>query len=516
MPVLTTLAWYVAPLLLGLGPLVMVVGANVHTQLLNGGIILRSTAVVAASVIVLIRALRPLQRDLAARATWVCWFLMFFNVYGASARSLRSMGFYIWATDPLFAVPYVLTAGVVAAIISRPWEVRPREPLPLLLVAALLLGAGAMPTAASERQPDDRWRPTADRLVASALSHPASAVPHEPRDIYYIVLDGLGRPDTLQRLHGLDLSRFVGALREKGFYVADGARTNYSQTYLSLASTLNLTYLDDVAAAVGTASTTRDPLARMIQENAIMKLARRAGYRVVAIGSDNEATRRLTQADVCVCGVDGLDELELAAIGVTPLAAVSLDFLKADPYELHRRKVLGAFAALERPELADGRSFIFAHTIAPHPPFVFAHDGSPRQPDRPYTTNDAEDFPGPEDEYVRGYSEQAQFVLSRLLVLVDAILSRPGPAPVFVVHGDHGPKSMKRPDVGRAQETMDIFAAYYFPGGGEALYPTITPVNAARLLANTYLGAAVPPLPDKSFYARWDRPYTFIPDTATP
>lgn len=512
MPVLKALAWYVTPVLLGLGPLVMVVGANVHTQLLNTGILVRSVLAVAAAVIVAVWALRLLQRDLAARAAWVCWFLMFFNVYGASARSLRGMGLYISAGDPLFAVPYVLTAGILAAIVSRPWEVRPREPLPLMLVAALLLGAGAVPTAASERQPDARWRPVADRLVASALSHPASPVPETPRDIYYIVLDGLGRPDTLQRLHGLDLGPFVTALREKGFYVADRARTNYSQTYLSLASALNMTYLDEVAAAVGAASTTRDPLAYMIQQNALMKLAARAGYRVVAVGSDNESTRRLAQADVCVCGVDGLDELELAAIGVTPLAAVPLDFLKADPYELHRRKVLGAFDALGRPALADGRSFVFAHTIAPHPPFVFARDGSPRQPGRPYTTNDAEDFPGPQDEYVRGYAEQTQFMLARLLALVDAILSRPGPAPVIVVHGDHGPKSEKRPDVTDARETMDIFAAYHFPGAVDALYPAITPVNAARVLANRYLGAAIPPLPDRSFYARWDRPYAFVPD----
>jgi hypothetical protein len=515
MPALKTLGWYVPAILLGVSPLVTVIGANLESQLLDTGVIARSVLVAAAAVVVLIWALKPLQRDLAARAAWVCWFLMLFNVYGACARGLRSLGLYIWAADPLFAIPYVLTAAVVAALLSRPWEVRAREPLPLLLAAVVLLGAGAVPAAARERRPEQRWRPAADRLVASALSHAASASPAEPRDIYYIVLDGLGRPDTLQRVHGLDLGRFVNALRDKGFYVAAGARTNYSQTYLSLASTLNMTYLDDLAAAVGASATTRDPLAYMIQENALMKLASRAGFRIVAIGSNNESTRRLARADVCVCEVDGLDELELAAIGLTPLAAVPLDVLRADPYELHRRKVLGTFAAVEGPAVANGRSFVFAHVLAPHPPFVFARDGSPRQPDRPYTTSDADDFPGSEDEYEHGYSEQTQFILGRLLRVVDTLLSRPGPAPVIVVHGDHGPKSARGADAVNAVETMDIFAAYYFPGGNDALYPAITPINAARALANQYLGGTIPPVPDRSFYARWDRPYTFIPNPAS-
>ena len=61
------------------------------------------------------------------------------------------------------------------------------------------------------------------------------------------------------------------------------------------------------------------------------------------------------------------------------------------------------------------------------------------------------------------------------------------------------------------RERMGIFAAYYFPDSGPALYPAISPVNGARVLATRYLGLQLPPLADKSFFSTWAAPYEFIP-----
>jgi hypothetical protein len=58
---------------------------------------------------------------------------------------------------------------------------------------------------------------------------------------------------------------------------------------------------------------------------------------------------------------------------------------------------------------------------------------------------------------------------------------------------------------------MSIFAAYHFPDASEQAYPTVTPVNGARLLANQYLGTNLPRLEDESFFSTWERPYEFVP-----
>lgn len=59
-------------------------------------------------------------------------------------------------------------------------------------------------------------------------------------DIYYIVLDGYGRADVLEELYGHDNGPFLDGLRDRGFYVADEAYSNYAVTPLSLAGTLNM------------------------------------------------------------------------------------------------------------------------------------------------------------------------------------------------------------------------------------------------------------------------------------
>jgi hypothetical protein len=58
---------------------------------------------------------------------------------------------------------------------------------------------------------------------------------------------------------------------------------------------------------------------------------------------------------------------------------------------------------------------------------------------------------------------------------------------------------------------MAIFAAYLLPEAGAALYPTISPVNGARLVANRYLGIRLPLLPDRAFFSTWEKPYDLIP-----
>ena len=80
----------------------------------------------------------------------------------------------------------------------------------------------------------------------------------------------------------------------------------------------------------------------------------------------------------------------------------------------------------------------------------------------------------------------------RILEAIDAILQRPGPSPVIVIHGDHGPGSMWNQN--------DVFK----PSA------QITPVNAWRVMENRYLVTSLPALPDASFASNWKRPYDWI------
>ncbi len=76
-----------------------------------------------------------------------------------------------------------------------------------------------------------------------------SAAAQEKPDIYYIILDSYTRADVLQKDFGYDNSQFIASLRQMGFYVADCSLTNYPATEVSLSSSLNMAYLQDIAGA---------------------------------------------------------------------------------------------------------------------------------------------------------------------------------------------------------------------------------------------------------------------------
>ncbi|MBM3817413.1 MAG: LTA synthase family protein [Acidimicrobiia bacterium] len=505
--------WCLPALLLAVAPLMVVFGANLATVPLRQVVVVRSLLAVAGTVLLMLWGLRWAQRDLAARATFLAWFLLLFTMYEPAAQGLRAFGLQIWARDALFAVPYLVAITAIAALVSRPWETRPRDPVPLTLVGGFFVFIALAPAATAERPAAPLWRGAADAIIESALSKMPAAPAPPSRDIYYIVLDGMGRADTLLDKHAVDLEPLIATLRAKGFYVPDAARSNYSQTYLSLSSTLNMSHLQDIVRVVGTETDNRDPLQYLIQENALMRMAARAGYSIVAIGSDYMATQEFDRADVCVCRLEGLDEVELAAMALTPLAALPPSLWATDPYDAHRRKILDGFEALEAYTPSSRRSFVFAHIIAPHPPFVFGKDGRALRPSARYSLADWRGFGGTHEQYVKGYGEQTEFILRRTVAAIEAILRRPGPAPIIVVHGDHGPGSMVRwekPSDENVRDRMAIFAAYYFPDGAADLYPTMTPLNGARVLARQF-GAELPRLPDDSFFAEWNRPYVFMP-----
>jgi hypothetical protein len=200
---------------------------------------------------------------------------------------------------------------------------------------------------------------------------------------------------------------------------------------------------------------------------------------------------------------------EQVVIDGTVFSAIPMDRWT---YGAHRAKILDAFATLERLAPTASSRFVFAHILTPHPPFTFGPDGAFHRPNRPFMFNEGSDFMGPRAEYVHGYRDQADFALRQVGAVIDAILSRPGPRPVIVIHGDHGPGSMlQQNDVitTNLPERMNIFAAYYFPDGSDQLYDSMTPVNGARILANRYFGTTLSRLPDQSWFSTSIHPFDF-------
>lgn len=480
-------------------PLLIVLGANAGVLPLHWSVLGRSLTVVVLGTALLLLALKPLVRDLAARSALLSFTFIGFNLYAGVAGT---------SVNPWPAAAFAIAIVGFALAMVRPWKARQQKTglLNLGAVAVLVVYGYAISPAFIDRE---EWKPAADALIDGVAASQGPQPSGMPRDIYYVIVDGFGRPDILKSRYNLDLDRFSAGLKARGFDLPARSQSNYAQTFLSIGSSLNLSYLDPVATAVE--SSDRRVLDYLIQNNALMKLARRSGYRVLAVGSDYAATERLMAADYCQCEQFGLHEVEATAINLTPLRALPLDRWT---YGGHRRKIEDSLRSLQTMAATPGPKLVFAHFLSPHPPFVFNHDGSVADNrSRMYSFLDGSQYPGTHEDYSAGYGGQARYVADQLLAAIDGILARPGPTPVIVVHGDHGPGSTwdwqdLRGDRGR--ERMGIFSAYLFPQDRAAPLPDdITPVNGMRLLANRYLGTSLPMLDNVSLTSTWTRPYQF-------
>ena len=100
-----------------------------------------------------------------------------------------------------------------------------------------------------------------------------------PPDIYYIILDSYGRTDLLASNLKYDNSAFISDLTKMGFYVADCSQSNYPRTDVSLGSSLNLDYLQNLNDKFVPKNEDRGQLWQSILHSTVRYELENAGYK---------------------------------------------------------------------------------------------------------------------------------------------------------------------------------------------------------------------------------------------
>jgi len=333
-------------------------------------------------------------------------------------------------------------------------------------------------------------------------------------DIFYVILDGFGGGDVLERVYGYD-SKYINHLKDKGFYEAAESTSNYVHTPLSLSSSLNLDYVDGFL-DVDRYDSSFLPAYDAIQKSKIVAILKGRGYKFVVISSGYYGTQ-ITSADEYYSSSNRLNEFENGIINTTPIPLI-INMLnittKVDTNNIYRSMTLNAFERLKSISSDTAPKFIFAHIEAPHPPFVFGKDG-----ERVVYLSNAGDLDGPEliidkklgkERYQKLYRDQATFVAKMTVDMINSILKRSNDS-VIIIQADHGPRSLLEWDnlnEEGAKEIFSILNLYYFPDKDYTdLYKSITPVNSFRVVANKYLNTNFDILDDVNYYSIPERPY---------
>ncbi len=326
-------------------------------------------------------------------------------------------------------------------------------------------------------------------------------------DVYYFILDAYARDDTLKAEFDLDTSPFLGQLESMGFYIARCAQSNYAQTQLSLASSLNMNYLQALDPNYSPGQTSRVGMEELIRHSAVRKAFESLGYQIVAFETGFKGTQwedanlyLSPSSDVfhtmqIAGGPNGFEVMLLrTSAGLLLADGVNVlpKFLQPDfdnPRKIHRDLILYDLEQLSELPARPGPKFVFAHLVIPHPPYVFGPNG---------------EFTDTDIDYEHGYRDQVLYLNKRLLELLPKMISASPTPPVIILQGDHG-------SIGSKPNTRTtIFNAYYLPGGGaKALHDDISPVNTFRTVFNTYFGGNYSLLDDVSYFSIYSAPFEF-------
>ena len=323
----------------------------------------------------------------------------------------------------------------------------------------------------------------------------------QPPDIYYIILDGYGRSDLLKSQFGYDNSDFLNSLRDQGFFVADCAQSNYAQTQLSLASSLNFNYIDALSNRFVPGSDDRGGLDVLIHHGLVRQSLEKAGYTTVAFATGFLATE-LSDADYFLGPQRSLGELNEfeSLLMETTFARLIQDSnrfgMENSGSELYRERTLFTLDKLDKLSYIKGPKFVFVHLVIPHPPYVFGPTGGPVEAADVGTTRT--------QQGASHYRDQAFYVSNRMKEIVPKIIANSARPPIIVIQGDHGPTVPSGP-----QARMRNLNVYFLPGANKSLYSTITPVNTFRVIFNNYFGQNLQLLNDVSLYSDYEDPFNF-------
>jgi hypothetical protein len=235
------------------------------------------------------------------------------------------------------------------------------------------------------------------------------------------------------------------------------------------------------------------------------------GYRFVSFSTGYPYTEIKT-ADLYLGPTFNLNSFSSTLLDNTPI----FPFLLDTQYDYARERILYTFDHLGDTAISSKPSFVFAHILSPHPPFIFDDKGQPTNPPRAYSNNDGSDFfqLGTRQEYIQGYRNQVLFASSRIRQTIEQILQNSPQPPIIIIEGDHGSGlNLDQHDLAKTdvQDRFSNLIAIYMPGmNSKMLYPDISSVNTFRVIFDNYFGTNYKLLDDRSYYSPLDHPYKLV------
>lgn len=326
-------------------------------------------------------------------------------------------------------------------------------------------------------------------------------------DIYYLIFDRYGGYYSLKQL-GFDNKDFLNYLQKKHFYVAVDSRTNYPKTQYSLASSLNVDYLDPKIISQKPKDRNFDYL---IEYNKVQKILKDNGYCSIQYSlTSTTITDENSNADKLYNYGYPFDEFTYIFLYNTVFSYTFPDFFLKNIYTNNMTKLLDNISSLQN--CKNKPIYTFAHVMAPHPPYLFDKNGKELSTREMTLKSEKE-----------SYIDYVIYINKRIKKIIEKILADNHNSKIIIIQADEGPYIEADPQSKNQLSPKNIairtgiLNAIYSPGQDKKfLYQNITPVNTFRLIFNEYFGTNFKKLEDKTFFVFPDETLTEVSQLIQP
>lgn len=315
-------------------------------------------------------------------------------------------------------------------------------------------------------------------------------------DVYLIVADEYAGNETLGKNFGFQNTSFNNALQERGFAIVQNSSSNYNSTPFSVASLLNMDYLNDIK---GSHRVKKDlqHCYELINQNRVASFFKEHGYEI----HNNSIFRFSQQAAVT-------DETFIPSATSFITSQTLLSRIKEElgyhlVHSLNMKKFLKRINLKDlknnekiisrTTEMASQKKevskFVYTHLMMPHYPYYFNKEGMP------YDWQSLDQYNNDRERYI----QYLQFCNSKFLGLIDHIIKNSPLPPIIVFISDHGFRQTK--NLSSISEVYNNFNAVLLPERNYAgFYSNISLVNQFRVVLNTSFRQQFPMLKDSTVF----------------
>ncbi len=336
-------------------------------------------------------------------------------------------------------------------------------------------------------------------------------------DVYYLILDEYTRNDALLEYHNFSNDIITEYLEDKGFHIAENSFSNYPMSIQSIPATMNMNYINFLSDEIGTEVRNYKPLNEkdvgLYPNNMVIKNFKEMGYKIITFNTFALHLHENPLSDETFCDREKflLDNRLVDVLARTSIFGYYVE--RWGEAEL-RQTTLCTFEEFGNAgKIFDEPTFVWAHIMLPHPPWIFGPNGEEITPGKPLLITDNPEYRDSGWEPKLQYIQQVQFANKKTMEVVDKILEN-NKNSIIIIQGDHGTAwetNWMEPGKNDVWQRLRIFDAIYFPDEDkrEQLKNDRTSVNTFRTVFNSYFDSDYEILEDKMYWGWNKKPYYF-------